>query len=100
MNESIELENFNKEKLKNFKLQRNSRESRDSRPSDPENNDIFRKTMSDFNGKDNLFKRADNSEDIREGVDDYEEDPRVNRSIKARKMNRSSLAEQYRFEGI
>ena len=42
LNDSIEMEKFNQEKLKNFILQR------DSRPSDPENPELFKPTVGAF----------------------------------------------------
>ena len=100
LHDSIELEDFNREKMKNFKLNRDSKDSRESRPSDPENHDIFRATVSNYNGNDKLFDKAEKIEEEHEGVDDYEGDPKENRSAMTRKPQRSSLAEKYNFEGI
>ena len=70
-NESIEMEKFNRDKLKEFDM------NRDSRPSDPEthNEDPFRPTDNhlDLEGHtfDNSYKLRRNNH---EGVDDYDAD--------------------------
>ena len=98
MHDSIELEEFNQEKLKNFNLNRISRESKSS---DPENPDIFKPTDNNFNGNDNLFQSSKNGRNCHEGVDDYDEEADGHRPTQKRKPKRSSFGgKNHEFEEI
>ena len=98
MHDSIELEEFNQEKLKDFNLNRISRESKSS---DPENPDIFKPTDNNFNGNDNLFESSKNGRNYHEGVDDYDEEADGRRPTQKRKPKRSSFGgKNHEFEEI
>mmetsp|Transcript_15955 Transcript_15955/g.17696 ORF Transcript_15955/g.17696 Transcript_15955/m.17696 type:complete len:114 (-) Transcript_15955:71-412(-) len=101
LNESIELEKFNQEKMNDCILHRESRDSKGSRHSDLEQPDVFRPTISSCNGQDTLFdKNSKVGEEVPEGVDDYDGEPKANRSAMVRSGKRSSLSDKYRFEGV
>lgn len=57
--DTIEMEKFNREKLKTFMM------NRDSRPSDPENPDIFRPTAGTFNNEGHSFEH---DEKMKQGI--------------------------------
>jgi hypothetical protein len=59
LDDSIEMEKFNQEKLKHFIM------NRDSRPSDPENPDIFRPTAGIFKEEGHSF---DHDAKMKQGI--------------------------------
>jgi len=90
------MEKFNRAKLKDFNL------NRDSRPSDPENNsDPFKPTDNNFNGEHHSFEREDrHRRETHEGVDDFDGDEFANHSMQDKKPMRASLDAKYRFDAI
>jgi hypothetical protein len=96
LHESLEIENFNKEKLREFHL------NRDSRPSDPEQNlDPFKPTDNHFDMEGHSFEiELNGRKDTHDGVDDFDGEEYENRSIQNRKGLRPSLNEKYQFDAI
>lgn len=91
-NDSIEMEKFSHNKLREMHF------NDASRPSDPENLDVFRPTIGSINSHINPYqgegRKIDNTH---EGVDDYDRGALQNQS----KVNgRRSLDKKYEFDGI
>ena len=91
LEESIEMQNFNAQKLKEFDFDNGSR------PSDPEHPEIFMPSTKEVNGRESNSPKRSN--ETHEGVDDYDEE-NENHSSGNGKVKRSSLTEKYDFGGI
>lgn len=100
MNESIELEKFNQEKLKNFNLNRISAGSKSSRESNPDNSEVFKPTSHEMNNDDD---RTDNGveREMTDGVDDYDNTSMQNRKGISINPKRSSFGgKEHQFEAV
>ena len=87
LNDTIEMEKFNQDKLKEFNM------NRDSRPSDAEqHNDIFEPTDNNLDlGSNSYEKDRSYKKDTCEGVDDFDADDFRSISLGHKKMKRSSF---------
>lgn len=86
----MEIDRFNREKMKAFNL------NRDSRPSDPEHPDMFRPTVGNFKDEPTSFEQDERIKStFHEGVDDYDGEDFPHKSLGNGKIKRTSLVNNY-----
>jgi len=81
---------FHQDKMKDIEFDQNSR------PSDLEQHDEFKPTIGSIKNKNQPFNNYDGNE----GVDDYDEEYTKHNNHLNSKIQRTSLAEKYEFDGI
>lgn len=93
-NDSIEMEKFSHNKIREMHF------DDASRPSDPENLDVFRATIGSINSNPNPYQEEKKINHTHEGVDDYDCEAPQNNSEANGRFGRRSLNKKYEFDGI